>query len=170
MKKALFLDRDGIINHRIIGDYVKHPSEFHLIPEVLPLFHWAKENNYLTIIITNQQGIGKGLMTESDLNEVHQEMRRQLSLSGIIPDDIFFCSDLDGTNSPRRKPAPGMLLEAIAKWNINPAQSWMIGDSISDVIAGKSAGTKTILIGNYSNISEADFICPHIGECEKILR
>ena len=169
MNKALFLDRDGIINERIPNDYVKYPSEFKLIPESLTLFAWAKAHGYLTVIVTNQQGIGKGLMTEQDLEKVHAHMCSLLAEHGYAPDAIEFCGDLAGTNSSRRKPAPGMLLDAAQKLDIDLTSSWMIGDSISDVQAGKHAGTKTILVGDYSDIPEADYICAHVGECAKIL-
>lgn len=169
MNKALFLDRDGIINERMIGGYITKPEEFTLIPESLTLFAWAKEHGYLTVIVTNQQGIGKGLMTEQDLSNVHAYMCSLLADHGFAPDAIEFCPDLDVTNSTRRKPAPGMLLDAAQKLDIDFSSSWMIGDSISDVQAGKHAGTKTILVGHYSDIPEADFICAHVRECEKIL-
>ena len=169
MNKALFLDRDGIINERIMGGYVTIPSAFKIIPECLELFKWAKEHGYLTVIVTNQQGIGKGLMTEQDLAKVHAYMCSILAEHGFTPDAIEYCPDLDGTNSPRRKPAPGMLIDAAKKLDIDLSSSWMIGDSISDAQAGKHAGTKTILVGDYSYIPEADFICAHVGECVKIL-
>lgn len=169
MNKALFLDRDGIINERIIGGYITKPEAFKLIPESLSLFAWAKEHGYLTVIVTNQQGIDKGLMTEQDLANVHTYMCSILAEHGFTPDAIEFCPDLDGTNSPRRKPAPGMLFDAVKKLDIDLSTSWMIGDSISDAQAGKYAGTKTILVGNYPDIPEADFICAHVRECVKIL-
>ena len=169
MNKALFLDRDGIINERIIGGYITKPEAFKLIPESLSLFAWAKEHGYLTVIVTNQQGIGKGLMTEQDLANVHTYMCAILAEHGFAPDAIEFCPDLDGANSPRRKPAPGMLLDAAKKLDIDLSSSWMIGDSISDAQAGKHAGTRTILVGDYSDIPEADFICTHVRECVKIL-
>ena len=165
MNKALFLDRDGIINERIPNDYVKTPAEFKLIPESLGLFAWAKKHGYLTVIVTNQQGISKGLMTEHDLAEVHAYMYSLLAEHGYTPDAIEFCGDLANTNSPRRKPAPGMLLDAAHKLDIDLSSSWMIGDSISDAQAGKYAGTTTILIGEYSDIPEADFIFNTIEEC-----
>ena len=169
MNKALFLDRDGIINERNIGGYITKPEAFKLIPESLSLFAWAKEHGYFTVIVTNQQGIGKGLMTEQDLANVHTYMCSILAEHGFTPDAIEFCPDLDGTNSPRRKPAPGMLFDAVKKLDIDLSTSWMIGDSISDAQAGKHAGTKTILVGDYSDIPEADVICAHVGECVNFL-
>jgi D-glycero-D-manno-heptose 1,7-bisphosphate phosphatase len=90
---------------------------------------------------------------------------------GLCFDDIFFCPDLAESGSFRRKPNPGMLLEAIEKWHINPQQSWMIGDSISDAKAGNLSGTRTILVGNYSaeQVPEADFIIPDLKEALSIL-
>jgi D-glycero-D-manno-heptose 1,7-bisphosphate phosphatase len=108
-------------------------------------------------------------MTEQDLSNVHSYMCSLLADHGFTPDAIEFCSDLAGTNSSRRKPAPGMLLDAAQKLDIDLTSSWMIGDSISDAQAGKHAGTKTILVGHYSDIPEADFICAHVRECVKIL-
>ncbi len=169
MNKALFLDRDGIINERIIDGYITKPAEFKLIPESLSLFAWAKEHGYLTVIVTNQQGIGKGLMTEQDLADVHAYMCSLLAEHGFAPDAIEYCPDLDGTNSTRRKPAPGMLFDASQHLDIDLSSSWMIGDSITDAQAGKKAGTTTILIGDYSDVPEADFICGNVGECEEIL-
>jgi len=165
MNKVLFLDRDGIINERIPNDYVKSPSEFKLIPESLGFFAWAKKHGYLTVIVTNQQGIGKGLMTEQDLADVHAYMCSLLAEHGYKPDAIEFCSDLANTSSLRRKPAPGMLLDAAKKLDIDLSSSYMIGDSISDAQAGKHAGTITILVGDYSDIPEADFICGSVEEC-----
>ena len=165
MNKALFLDRDGIINERIPNDYVKTPAEFKLIPESLGFFAWAKKYGYLTVIVTNQQGIGKGLMTEHDLSEVHAYMCSLLAEHGYAPDAIEFCGDLANTNSLRRKPAPGMLFDAAQKLDIDLSKSLMIGDSISDVQAGKHAGTITILVGKYSDIPEADSICASVEEC-----
>jgi len=169
MNKALFLDRDGIINERMIGGYITKPEEFKLITESLSLFAWAKEHGYLTVIVTNQQGIGKGLMTEQELTDIHAYMCSLLSEHGFVPDAIEFCGDLSGTLSPRRKPAPGMLFDAAQQLDIDLSSSWMIGDSITDAQAGKNAGTTTILVGTYSNIPEADFICTHVGECVEIL-
>jgi len=108
-------------------------------------------------------------MTEQDLADVHAYMCSLLTEHGFAPDAIEYCPDPDGTNSTRRKPAPGMLLDAAQQLDIDLSSSWMIGDSITDAQAGKKAGTTTVLVGTYSNIPEADYICGHVGECVKIL-
>lgn len=172
MKKALFIDRDGIVNKKIPDDYVKNIEEFSFKDEILPILEWGKSHDYLLILITNQQGIGKGIMSESDLHRIHHHMNSiLLDRIGLCFDDIYFCPDLAESGSFRRKPNPGMLLEAIEKWNINPQQSWMIGDSISDAKAGNLSGTRTILVGNYSaeQVPEADFIIPDLKEALSIL-
>lgn len=167
--KAIFFDRDGVVNYRIVGDYVRHYREFKFMPDFLEFFPRAKNAGYLAIIISNQQGVGKKLMTEEELSEVHAQMQSELNEKfGFSFDDIYTCEALAAENSPMRKPAPGMILAAIKKWNIDPAQSWMIGDSPSDVIAGKAAGVKTILLSPDKNIviPDADYVFRGFGEAE----
>lgn len=148
-KQAVFFDRDGVINFRIYKYYISEYKEFVFIDDFLALFDYLKDKDCLLIIITNQQGIGKGIMTEIQLAELHGKMQDELeNRFGRRFDDILFCPDLTHTGSKRRKPEPGMLLEAAEKWGISLEHSWMIGDRKSDVIAGKRAGCKTILVGN----------------------
>ncbi len=141
--RAIFFDRDGVINARILGGYVRHWNEFELLPGVAEVLHEIKNRGLLAIIITNQRGIGLGLMSESDLHSVHNELQKTLrAQAGVTFDDIIFCGDIDDRPG-RRKPAPTMLLEAAERWNIDLPNSWMIGDSMSDIEAGARAGTKT---------------------------
>jgi D-glycero-D-manno-heptose 1,7-bisphosphate phosphatase len=159
--KAIFFDRDGIINYRIVGGYVESKHQFKFIPDFFDLFYLIKKIGYLAIIISNQQGVGKGILSLQDLEQIHSYMQKRLiNLFGFGFDDIFYCTDLTGSGSFRRKPNHGMLLEAIEKWNIDPKSSYMIGDSLTDVIAGKKAGTKTILINHYltEKPEEADYL------------
>ena len=147
MNKAIFFDRDGIVNERLIGKYVKNISEFVFVHSFLHFFAKIKENNYLAILITNQQGIGKGLMSEDDLGHIHHHMQTELKRkTGYNFDDIYFSPDLADSGSKTRKPAPGMILKAAEKWNIDLKSSFMVGDSSSDIQAGINAGTSTILI------------------------
>ncbi len=163
--KALFLDRDGVINHRIIGGYVRTPEEFVLHSDIIPLLQAARKAGYLLILISNQQGVGKGLMSPQDLEFVHEYMQNLLAakLNGRGLDDIRVCTDLDESHSPRRKPAPGMLLEAISEHHLDPSQCWFLGDATTDAQAGRAAGVKTALIGKFLP-TEADVVIPdHAG-------
>lgn len=161
LNKAIFFDRDGIVNYRIVGGYVESKQQFKFIPDFFDLFYLVKKLGYLAIIISNQQGVGKGILSLKDLEQIHSFMQKRLiNMFGFGFDDIYFCTDLTGSGSFRRKPNPGMLLEAIEKWNIDPAGSYMIGDSITDLLAGKSAGTKTIYINSFvdEKPEEADYL------------
>ncbi len=148
--KAIFFDRDGVVNLRIVGEYVQNYNDFHFCPDFFQFFKFIKSLGYLAIIITNQQGIGKGLMSESELNSIHDEMQTEIKkTTGYKFDDIFYCGSLSTERCFRRKPNPGMILEAIEKWNIDKNQSWIIGDSLSDIIAGEKAEIGTIYLGQH---------------------
>jgi D-glycero-D-manno-heptose 1,7-bisphosphate phosphatase len=168
MNRALFLDRDGIINQRLVGDYVRTPEQFVLLPDVLPIMSTARQCGYKLILITNQQGIGKGLMTTADLDAVHEVLQSQLNEHAVHLDAIYVCTDLASSNSPRRKPAPGMLLEAIADFGLDPAHCWLLGDSISDAQAGKAAGVRTALVGEF-DAHEADIVAPTLEQMQGAL-
>lgn len=168
--RAVFFDRDGIINHRIIGDYVKKPEQFILHKEIPDIFKLLKSNGYLLILITNQQGVGKGLMTNSELEQVHNYMNELLINScGFAFDDIYFCTELASANSFYRKPNPGMIIDAVNKWNIDVNSSIMVGDADSDIFAGKGAGVKTILVKNSASSAEPDYHLSSIEELYQLL-
>lgn len=150
--KAIFFDRDGVVNYRIVKDYVKTPADFHFIPDFFDFFSAVKSAGYIAILITNQQGIGKGFMTDNNLSVIHSYMQDALrSKTGFEFDDIYYCPDLADTLSFRRKPNPGMIEEAVERWNIDRACSWMIGDRRSDVQAGIAASLRTILIAYHDS-------------------
>ena len=170
--KAIFFDRDGIVNRRKIGGYITTTEEFVFIPDFFTVFAYAIHKNYIPIVITNQQGIGKGLMTIHDLRRIHTHMQQHIRLAtGADFDDIRFCTSLAQDNDQRRKPNPGMITESIQQWNINPQQSWMIGDSQSDIIAAQAAGVRTIYIGNSQDltITTADHIFATMSELNENL-
>lgn len=170
MNKAFFFDRDGIVNTRKVGDYVYSIDEFEFLEGFFSLFKTVKQAGFLAILITNQQGIGKGLMTEAALKEIHDFMQSGLlKETGMQFDDIFFCGDLASANSFKRKPQPGMILEAMGKWEVDARNSWMIGDSKSDAQAGHAAGVKTILVGDFPQ-EDADFVFKDLGEAGMFLK
>ncbi len=145
--KAIFFDRDGIVNYRKVNDYIKKVEEFKFIPAFFETLKITKQNGYLALLVTNQQGIDKGLYTAIDLAIIHNHMQQELlRLTGYKFDDIAFCPSLHEVNDFRRKPNPGMILEFIEKYNLEPNQCWMIGDSESDILAAENAEIKSILI------------------------
>lgn len=149
MNKAFFFDRDGIVNKRIIDGYIDDPKNLEIFPETCRILSILKNNSYLLILVTNQQGVGKKLMTLESLHVIHNELQTYLEKNFNVKfDDIFYCTDLAQTNSYYRKPNPGMILDAAKKWNIDLSLSYMVGDSESDILAGKNANVKTIYINS----------------------
>ena len=145
-RPAVFLDRDGVINRRLPGDYVRTPAAFAFLHGARAGMRLLRQAGYLLVVVTNQRGIGRGLMTEGDLAAVHAAMERGLERAGAPVDAILHCPhDLDA-GCGCRKPRPGMLRRAIARLGIDPARSWIVGDSLSDLEAGRAAGVRGILV------------------------
>lgn len=140
-RRALFLDRDGTLMEEV--DHCHEPHKVKAISGVTAVLQRAQEAGWLTIIITNQSGIGRGYFTEKEFQAVQQELYRQVE--GHI-DATFMAPDHPDCASPRRKPGPGMILEAAAQFNIDLPNSFMIGDRASDIACGKAAGCRTILV------------------------
>ncbi|MEM8901617.1 MAG: HAD family hydrolase [Bacteroidota bacterium] len=148
-KKALFLDRDGVIN--VDSGYVWRKEDLILREEIIPFLHLLKEK-YIFIIITNQSGIARGMYQKEDVETFHQALIAKLAAAGIHILDIFFCPHhpKHGSYCLCRKPSPLMIEKAAAKHHIDLNHSWMIGDKITDVDAGLAAGCKTIFLSSGS--------------------
>jgi len=178
--KCVFFDRDGVINKKALeGDYVKNWSEFKFLPNVKEAINRLNKAGFLVIIITNQRGIAKGLMTEEDLKDIHTKMIEELKKSGARIDSIYYCPHDEKDNCSCRKPKIGMFLKAKKDFNIEMNESWLVGDSKSDILAGQKAGCKTILL--YEKLYENtilidkgikyDFIVSNLEEAiNKIIR
>lgn len=150
-RKALFLDRDGVIN--VDYGYVHKIEDCRFIDGVFDLCRAAKEKGYLLIVATNQAGIAKGYYSEDDFKIFMDYVRRAFAERGCPLDDVYYCPyHQDGlppyrVDSPDRKPAPGMILKAAAKYDLDLARSILLGDKQSDIDAGEAAGVgKNILI------------------------
>lgn len=144
---TLFLDRDGVINRRLPGAYVTSPSEFVLLRGVTEALKVFDQYFKRIIVVTNQQGIGKGLMTEEDLRIVHGFMYREIVAAGGRIDAVYHCPDLADSNSPCRKPATGMARQARKDYpEIEFPNSIMIGDSLSDMEFGTALGMYNVLV------------------------
>lgn len=157
---TLFLDRDGVINYEKEADYIYNRNEFRFYPgapEALAFF--AKRFGKI-VIVTNQKGVGKGLMTDAALNDIHTYLQETIQAAGGRIDRIYYCPDLDD-NSPNRKPNPGMAMQAKADMpEINFEKSIMVGNRMSDMLFGRNAGIYTVFLA--TTHAETPFPHPNI--------
>ncbi len=145
---SLFLDRDGVINRHRPDDYVKSVDEFEFLPGVPEAIAHLAQHFGMLIVVTNQQGVGKGLYSEGELACIHEHMLTELTRSGGRIDRVYFAPQLESENSPMRKPAIGMALQAKQDFpQIEFARSVMVGDTANDMIFGRQAGMFTVWVG-----------------------
>lgn len=140
MNKAFFLDRDGVVNVEV--DYLSDPGQVVIIPGVPEALKLLRQHGFKTIVVTNQSGVARGMYSEADVLAVHRRIRELLAGDGAEIDDFFYCLHHEKYSGPCncRKPAPGMLLEAAKKHEIDCSHSVMVGDRLSDIAAGRAAG------------------------------
>ena len=151
---TLFLDRDGVINEKIDG-YVQTYSEFKFIDGVLESLKHLSEYFKKIIIVTNQQGIGKKIMTSDDLDRLHESMINEINLFGGRIDKIYYCPCLESENCACRKPNSGMLLEAKNDFpSIKFKNSILLGDSDTDIIAAENIGVKAVKVSLEYSLSD----------------
>ena len=146
---SLFLDRDGVINTRIVDGYVTKEDDFVLIEGVLEAMPVFSQIFNRIFVVTNQQGIGKGLMTEEDLAAIHNSFLEKVAQSGGRIDAIYHCPKLKDEHSFMRKPSIGMALLARRDFpDVKLKHSIMVGDTQSDMLFGRRAGMTTVLVGS----------------------
>jgi D-glycero-D-manno-heptose 1,7-bisphosphate phosphatase len=166
--KCIFLDRDGVLNKDRV-DYVYRMEDLIIFDEVAESLKMLKDAGYLLIVITNQSGISKGLFTETNVWNIYNKMQE---VSENALDDMYFCKHhpkFTGV-SLCRKPDSLMIEKAIAKYNIDPELSWMIGDKESDIQAGLKAQVRTIHIDNGKEKTNlAHFSVPDILAASKLI-
>ena len=145
MNKAVFLDRDGVINRKARTEdaYVTRWDEMEILPGVEEAIVRLNQVDFRVIVVTNQRSVAKGLITARELDAIHQRMCEHLSNAGAKIDGVYYCPHELEPPCGCRKPQPGMLLEAARVHDIDLTASWMIGDSEKDVEAGKKAGCRT---------------------------
>ena len=155
MPDTLFLDRDGVINVKLDGCYVKHPDEFEfMIGAELAIAKLSKIFNRI-LIVTNQQGIAKGIMSEKDLDVLHNYMLFELKSKGGIIDKVYYCPHLAIEGCNCRKPKPGMIQQAIIDFpEIKVEDSYLIGDSVTDILAGSKMGLMTVNVDSEYTLSK----------------
>jgi histidinol-phosphate phosphatase family protein len=154
---TLFLDRDGVINYEIPGTYVRNWQEFVFYPQAAENIAYFNKRFQHLFLATNQRGITRGIMTLSDLEDIHLHMQRAIGEKGGKIDRIYFCVDAESA-SPCRKPNPGMAFQAARDFpGTDLKKSLMVGNNVSDMLFGKNAGMKTIFLRTTS----PDLDLPH---------
>ena len=151
---TLFIDRDGVINTRIPGDYVRRSEDFTFEPGAIAALESLSSQFNRLIVVTNQQGIGKALMSREDLDSIHEHMRQVLADRDVRLDAVYYCPDIEADNPPDRKPRIGMARRAKDAFEeLDWSRCAMIGDSTTDIEFGLRAGMQTVLVGQKSATS-----------------
>jgi D-glycero-D-manno-heptose 1,7-bisphosphate phosphatase len=191
MAKAIFLDRDGVVNEMIyypehgIVDSPFTAAQFRLLPQAAEAIKTFHEGGFKVIIVSNQPGIAKGHFTEAVFEETREKMHRELEAEGAAVDGEFYCLHHPQAKVARykaicecRKPKPGLLLQAAETMDIDLAKSWIIGDGITDIEAGEKAGCRTILLGRINGRlcqmieqtnARPDFVAADLREAARII-
>jgi histidinol-phosphate phosphatase family protein len=146
-KFMVFLDRDGVINQRLFGNYVKSWEEFKFLPGVLGALKRLANAGHRVIIVSNQSGIGRELMGHDDLKKIHREMNHQIEEAGGKILRIYVCPHHPDDGCSCRKPRPGLLLQAAEEYGIDLSKSFFVGDCSTDTEAGNRVGCTTIQVG-----------------------
>jgi len=171
MKRAVFLDRDGVLNRSVVRAGRPYAptslDEFELLPGVLEALTDLRTAGFVLVVVTNQPDLATGRMRPEVAEAIHQKLRALLPI-----DDIKVCGHVDEDDCSCRKPRPGMLLEAARDWSIDLYRSFIVGDRWRDVSAGKAAGCKTIFV-DYGYAEELadrpDFVVTSLPEAVKII-
>jgi len=151
MNRAVFIDRDGTISEEV--GYINHPARFRLFSYAAEAIKLLNESRWLAIHTTNQAGVARGYFTDEMTGIVHQELQRDLNGAGARLDAIYYCAHHPSIGEPPyrqdcdcRKPKPGLIQRAVADFEIDQNQSWMIGDRYSDIELARNAGVKSAFL------------------------
>jgi len=145
-RRCVFIDRDGVINEKPAPhEYVRSWSEFRFLPNIADWIRLFNALGFLVIVVTNQRGIARGIMTQDSVEEIHRNMIRDLAAQGARIDDLFLCPH-EANTCECRKPKPGMVREAETKWGIDRAGSLMIGDSDDDAALAAACGLRFVRV------------------------
>ncbi len=143
--RAVFIDRDGVIN-RDSPDFIKSWDEVDFLPGSRRAIRELTAAGHAIIVVTNQSGVGRGLLTLETLSEIHRRMRAAVREAGGEIRDIRFCPHRPGEGCDCRKPLPGLIHSAARDHGIDPSRAWMVGDSVRDIRCGQAAGCRTVLV------------------------
>ncbi|MBM4424376.1 MAG: HAD-IIIA family hydrolase [Chloroflexi bacterium] len=145
LRPAIFLDRDGVIIENRSG-YVRSWADVSFIPGALNALAGAAVSPFAVVIVTNQAGVGRGLISLASAESINKGVRDEILRAGGRVDGLYLCPHTDEDNCECRKPRPGMLLRAARELGLDLSRSWMIGDAVTDVQAGEAAGARSLLV------------------------
>ena len=144
-RPAVLLDRDGVIN-RNRTDYVKSWDEFEFLPGSLEALRMLAEQGTRVIVVTNQSVVGRGIIPQDELDRIHARMTREIEAHGGRIDAILCCSHSPDDGCLCRKPRPGLLLEAMDRFQLDPNLCYVVGDSLNDLMAARAAGLPFVMV------------------------
>src|SRR5690554_1557304 len=168
--RTLFLDRDGVINQRIFGGYITSVQDFIFLPHAIEGLKLLSQQFSRIIVVTNQQGVAKNILTTTTLNDIHEYMITTLRKEGVLIEKVYVASNLRGADNDRRKPNSAMGWEAKKDFpSIDFKRSVMVGDTTSDIEFGMNLGMKTVLIESEEKVNlKADLIVKHLKELANV--
>ncbi len=173
MRPVFFFDRDGVVNRSPGEGYVLRREDFHLNPGIIETLAFLRSRGFALVLVTSQQGVGKGLMTRAALDEIHAFMQDELARHGAAFDAIYTCTCLaDDSRCTCRKPSPEMILRAAEEHDLDLAASWLIGDHDRDIQMACNAGVPhTIRIRGRTPLKvAAEHILGDVGELLPLLK
>lgn len=149
-RPGIFMDRDGLINEapRPTDRYLLRPEDFKLMPGIARAIALFNQRQLPVAVVTNQKGVAIGKLSEETLKAIHVRMVALLVEQGATVQEVIYCPHSETDNCRCRKPLPGMIFQAAKALNIDPTRSWMIGDQPRDLLAGRAAGCRTLLVGS----------------------
>ena len=169
-QKVIFFDRDGTLieNKHYLNDY----KQIIYLPQVFDSLKTLRDEGYKFVIVTNQSGMPRGIVTPEQISEIHDCIKKDFAAHGVEFLDFYYAPFLPTSNHPLRKPNPGMLLEAEQQYHIDLKNSWMIGDRMSDVEAGHRAGCRAILLGDDDSPVSSEYRVPeaHVKSFGDVVR
>jgi D-glycero-D-manno-heptose 1,7-bisphosphate phosphatase len=172
MARAVFLDRDGVLNEAVVKNGLPHApnrlEDFHVYPEAAPALQRLKNAGYLLIVVTNQPDVARGEVKRETVDAINDRLRAELPML----DDIRVCWD-DGDQSPCRKPKPGLIVDGAAAHGVDLAASFMVGDRWRDIDAGANAGVRTILVDRHwpehAPDHAPDFVASNVAKAADVI-
>lgn len=167
MKKAVFLDRDGVINEVLTKrvKFVNRPDQLYFLPGVAEAVRLLNKTFDHIFVVTNQGGVGLGFMKESELQKIHDHMIKELKKEGAVIDEAVYCPHKPKSGCDCRKPNSKLIEQLAEQYIVDLSSSYMVGDTDTDIIAGNKAGTKTVFIGSADPL--ADAVCEDLLSAAK---